>query len=114
MVKSVIGYITAALLIGLGLLFAWASSVQMASTRLPIGITLIAAGVGILYLIKRERPREMVQRIEVTGGLKARQIQCPSCSASLNLNEMKVTSGVPTIECRYCGNNFEMTEEPKW
>lgn len=112
--KSVLGYMAGAALIGLGLLFAWAASVQAASTRLPIALLMIAAGGMIIYLIQRRGPSEVVQKVEFSGGLKARQVQCPKCSAILDVSEMQVIGGVPSIRCKYCGNTFEVTEEPKW
>lgn len=112
--RSLVGYAAAAILIGLGLLFAWAGSVQMASTRVPIGLFMAAVGIGIAYLTNRRTPREVVQRVEVSGRMAAQEIQCPNCSASLDLGSMQVVDGVPTIKCPYCGNSFEVTEEPKW
>ncbi|KON29930.1 hypothetical protein AC482_05270 [miscellaneous Crenarchaeota group-15 archaeon DG-45] len=112
--RSAIGYAAAALLVGIGLLFAWAGSVRMAATRVPIGLLMVAVGAGIAYMISRQTPREVVQRVEVSGRMAAQEIQCPNCSASLDLSSMQVVGGVPTINCPYCGNSFEVTEEPKW
>ncbi len=112
--RSFIGYVAAAVLVGVGLLFAWAGSVRMASTRVPVGLFMVAVGIVIVYLVRRQAPREIVQRVEVSGRMAAQQIQCPNCSASLDLGSMEVVGGVPTVECPYCGNSFEVTEEPKW
>lgn len=112
--RSFIGYAAAAVLIGVGLLFAWAGSVRMAATRIPIGLFMIGVGIVIIYLVRRQVPSEVVQRVEVSGRMAAQEIQCPNCSASLDLSSMQVVGGVPTIICSYCGNSFEVTEEPKW
>jgi hypothetical protein len=112
--KSLIGYAAAVALIGLGLLFAWAASVQSASTRLPIALLMIASGIGVIYLIQRQKPTEIVQRVEVSGEVKAHPITCPFCSASLDPSLITVVDGVPTIKCTYCGRSFQVTEEPKW
>jgi len=112
--RSIVGYAAGAVLVGLGLLFAWAGSVRMAYTRIPVGLFMIAAGIGIVYLTQRRTPSEIVQRVEVSGRMAAQQIQCPHCSALMDLGSMEVVGGVPTVKCPYCGNSFEVTEEPKW
>lgn len=112
--RSIVGYLAVVVLIGLGLLFAMAASVQSAETRLPIALIMILAGVGIVYVVSRKPPSEIVQRVEVSGEMKAKQIQCPFCGASLDPSLMKIVDGVPTIKCTYCGNTFQVTEEPKW
>lgn len=112
--KSFIGYAAAAVLVGVGLLFAWAGSVRMAATRIPVGLFMVGAGIGIIYLVRRQAPSEVVQRVEVSGRMAAQEIQCPSCSASLDPSSMQVVGGVPTIKCTYCGKSFQVTEEPKW
>jgi len=112
--KSLIGYVAAAVLIGLGLLDAWAASVESASTRLPRALLMIASGIGVIYLVQRQKPTEIVQRVEVSGEVRARPITCPHCSASLDPSLISVVDGVPTIKCTYCGKSSQVTEEPKW
>ena len=112
--RSIVGYLVAVALIGTGLLFAIAASVQSAETRLPIALILIIAGAGTIYYVQRKPPSEIVQRVEVSGELRAKQITCPFCSASLDPGLMRIVDGVPTIKCTYCGNSFQVTEEPKW
>jgi len=112
--RPFIGYVSAAFLIGIGLLFAWAGSVRLAATRIPIGLFMVLAGVGIIYMVRRRVPREVVQKVDVSGRMVAQEVLCPHCSASLNLGTMVVVGGVPTIKCTYCDNSFEVTEEPKW
>jgi transcription elongation factor Elf1 len=75
---------------------------------------MIVAGIALAYYVQRHRPREIVQRIEVSGRMAAQKIECPNCSASLDPSSMEVVDGVPSIKCSYCGNSFEVTEEPKW
>jgi len=108
------GYVLVFILFCLGILFAWASSVAETGSRLSVGLISIASALIILYFIQRSKPTEMVQRVEVSGPIKAQEIQCPYCSAPLDLKLMKVVGGVPTIECPYCGRSFEVTEKPKW
>lgn len=113
-IKIVLGYLASAFLIILGLIFAWAASIQAALTRLPIAILMISLGVGIIYILQRRQPSQVIQKIEVSGELKAKVIQCPFCSASLDPSLMNIVDGVPTIRCSYCGKQFQIVEEPKW
>jgi len=110
----VFGYALVFTLLFLGIIFAIASSVQETASRLGVAIISIASALIILYLVQRSKPVEMVQRVEVSGPIKAQEIACPYCSAPLDLKLMKVVGGVPTITCPYCGRSFEVTEKPKW
>jgi len=55
-----------------------------------------------------------VQKLEVPGKIKVQAIKCPNCSASMDMNQIKIVDGVPLAKCPYCGHTFEITEEPKW
>jgi uncharacterized Zn-finger protein len=110
----VVGYVSVVVLFSLGILFAWASSVANTGSRLVIAFISIASALLTLYLLQRGKPTETIQRVEISGPIKAQEITCPYCSASLDLKTMKVVGGVPTIICPYCGRSFEVTEKPKW
>jgi len=113
-VERVFGYILVFILFFLGIILALASSVENAATRLGGALISIASALIILYFLQRKKPVEMVQRVEISGPIKAQEIQCPYCSAPLDLKLMKVVGGIPTIQCTYCGRSFEVTEKPKW
>jgi predicted Zn finger-like uncharacterized protein len=118
---TVLGGIAVALLFFFAVIFALASSyvgipVQTAQTRLLtsgflfiIGLAVIA---GIYYVTRK--PKTVIQRLEVSGQMKAAQIKCPNCGGSIDTNQIKIVSGVPYVKCPYCGTSFEVTEEPKW
>jgi transposase-like protein len=74
---------------------------------------LFVVGFGIAYYISR-RPKTIVQRLELSGQMKAVPLKCPNCSASVNTSKIKIVSGVPYATCPYCGQTFEVAEEPKW
>ncbi|MFB0543207.1 MAG: hypothetical protein ACETVR_00350 [Candidatus Bathyarchaeia archaeon] len=112
--SRLLGYALASTLFLLGLLFAWASSVRYTTSRLGVALISIASALAILYLLQRGKPTEIVQRVELSGPIKAQELQCPYCSASLDLDQVKVVDGVPMIKCPYCGRSFEVTEKPKW
>lgn len=113
---TVLGAIAVAVLFFFAVIFALAASVQATLTRLVtsgilfvIGVTLI---VGIYYTSRK--PKTVIQRVEVSGQMKASSIKCPNCGASVDANQIKIVSGVPYATCPYCGNTFEVIEEPKW
>jgi DNA-directed RNA polymerase subunit RPC12/RpoP len=113
---TVLGAIAVAVLFFFSVIFALAASVQATLTRLVtsgilfvIGVALI---VGIYYTTRK--PKTVIQRLEVSGQMKAVSIKCPNCSASIDANKIKIISGVPYVTCPYCGTTFEVTEEPKW
>jgi len=115
-IVTVLGAIAVAVVFFFAVIFALAASVQSTFTRLltsgilfVIGIAIIA---GIYYTTRK--PKTVIQRLEVSGQMKAASIKCPNCSASVDANSIKIVSGVPYATCPYCGTTFEVTEEPKW
>ena len=113
-IVTVLGAIAVAVVFFFAVIFALAASYQ--PTRLitsgilfVIGIAII---VGIYYTTRK--PKTIIQRLEVTGQMKAASIKCPNCGASVEPNQIKIVSGVPYATCPYCGTTFEVTEEPKW
>lgn len=110
---TVLGAIAVAVLFFFGAIFAIAASVQATLTRLTASLILFAIGVAVAYYITR-KPKTVIHQVELSGQMKAAPIKCPHCSASINVNKIKIVSGVPYATCDYCGNTFEVTEEPKW
>jgi len=115
--KTVLGAIAIAVLFFFGIIFAWSAgasiSVELKATRLIIATMLFVVGFGIAYYITR-KPKTIVQRLEVSGQMKAVALKCPNCSASVDADKIKIVSGVPYATCPYCGQTFEIAEEPKW
>jgi uncharacterized membrane protein len=108
---TVLGAIAVAVLFIFGIIFALAS--VYASTRLIVAALLFLVGFGIAYYISRQ-PKTIVQKVEFSGQMQAVAIKCPNCSASVDAKSIKIVSGVPYATCPYCGNTFEVAEEPKW
>jgi len=115
--KTVLGTITIAVLFFFGIIFAWSTgadiSAELKVTRLIIAAMLFIVGFGIAYYITK-KSTTIIQRLEVSGQMKAVPIRCPNCSASVDADQIKIVSGVPYATCPYCGQTFEVTEEPKW
>lgn len=110
--KAVIGYVSSAVLLIFGVIFALAS--VYAPTRLVVSALLFLTGFGILYYIRRQQPVQITQKLEVPGQIKVQMLKCANCSAALDINQIEIVKGVPSIRCSYCGHTFEVTEEPKW
>jgi uncharacterized membrane protein len=109
--KTIFGAIAIAVLFFFGIIFALASVYE--PTRLIVSAILFIVGFGIAYYITK-KPTTIIQKLEVSGQMKAVPIRCPNCSASVDANQIKIVSGVPYATCPYCGQTFEVTEEPKW
>ena len=109
--KTILGAIAVAVLFFFGIIFALASVYQL--TRLIVAAMLFVVGFGIAYYIVR-KPQTIIQKLEVSGEMKAAALKCPNCSASIDANKIRIVSGVPYVTCPYCGHTFEVTEEPKW
>jgi uncharacterized membrane protein len=120
-ILTILGAIAVAVLFFFSVIFALSSSAsivtaQTAQTRLIISGMLFIIGIAVvvgIYYTNR-KPKTVIQRLEVSGQLKAAPLKCPNCSASIGVNQIKIVSGVPYATCAYCGNTFEVTEEPKW
>ncbi len=113
-IVTILGAIAVAVVFFFAIIFALAASYQ--ATRLVTSGILFVIGtviiVGIYYTTRK--PKTVIQRLEVSGQMKAASINCPNCGASVDPNQIKIVSGVPYVTCPYCGNTFEVTEEPKW
>jgi DNA-directed RNA polymerase subunit RPC12/RpoP len=115
--KTILGAIVIAVLFFFGIIFAWSTGadipLELKVTRLIIAAMLFIVGFGIAYYVTK-KPTTIIQKLEVSGQMKAVPIRCPNCSASVDANQIKIMSGVPYATCPYCGQTFEVTEEPKW
>lgn len=115
--KRVLGVIAIAVLFFFGIIFAWSTgaaiSAELKATRLITAAMLFVVGFGIAYYITK-KPKTIIQKLEVSGQMGTVGLKCPNCSASVDADRIKIVSGVPYATCPYCGQTFEITEEPKW
>ena len=112
--RMALGAILVAVLFFFGIVFALASA--YAPARLAVAVILFVSGFGVvavLYILGR-RPSQVVQRIELSGAMKAVPITCPNCGGSIPPDKIKIVDGVPYATCSYCGHTVEVAEEPKW
>jgi len=115
--KTVLGAIAIAVLLFFGIIFAWSTGadipIELKATRLIVAAMLFVVSFGIAYYITK-KPKTIIQRLEVSGQMKAVALKCPNCSASVDAEKIRIVSGVPYATCPYCRQTFEVTEEPKW
>ncbi len=111
--KIALGAVAVAVLLFFSIIFAISSSVDNTFTRLAVAVLLCVAAFGIAYYVTR-KPKTVIQKLEVSGEMKAVALKCPNCSASVDAGNITIMSGVPYATCPYCGHTFEVAEEPKW
>jgi hypothetical protein len=120
-ITAVLGAIASAVLLFFGFIFLLsAGSITLTSgqqvLRLIEGAILLIVGFAIAYVsyVFSRKPTTVIHQLEISGQMKAAPLKCPHCSASVDANQIKIVSGVPYATCTYCGNTFEVAEEPKW
>lgn len=113
---TVIGGIAVTICFFFAIIFGIAASVQATASRLFVSVILFAVGIAVIAVVwyLNRRPKTIVQRLELSGQMKATSIRCPNCGGSIEASQIKITQGVPYVKCPYCGITFEVTEEPKW
>jgi len=112
--RLLLGTFVVIILFFFGIVFALAS--VYAPMRLAVSAILFIAGFAViatLYIITK-KPTKIIQRVELSGEMKAVPFKCPNCGASIQPNRIKIMNGVPYATCSYCGNTVEIAEEPKW
>jgi hypothetical protein len=105
-------YLVSAGLIFLGIIFIISTNLGI-SYFLEGLVFLIVAGA-LLVLTREKKPLEIKQTIAVTGPVKVKEVRCPNCNAIVDPTKVTVSEGKPYVTCSYCGNRFELTEEPTW
>lgn len=109
--KTILGVAAAAVLFFFGIIFALAAAYS--PIRFLTAAFLLAVGFAIAYYLAR-KPKMAIQKLEVSGELRAIGLKCLNCGASVDVSRIKVVSGIPYATCQYCGHTFEVAEEPKW
>ena len=105
-------YIVSAILIFLGLIFI--ISTNLGLTYFFVGLAfLIVAGL-LLYLGRGKKQIEIKQTLTLSGTPIAKEVKCLYCGAIVDPTKPEIVGGRPYVTCSYCGNKFELTEEPKW
>ncbi len=109
---KILVYLGSAALIFLGIIYV--ISANLGITYFLTGLAFLAFAALLLILSREKKPLEIKQTVAVTGPIKAKEVRCPNCSAIVDPTTAEVVDGKPYVTCRYCGNKFELTEEPTW
>ncbi len=109
---KIIVYIASAVLIFLGAVYI--ISINLGITYFLTGLVFLVLAGLLLVFSREKKPLEIRQTVAVTGPIKAKEVHCPYCSAIVDPTKAEVVDGKPYVTCRYCGNKFEITEEPTW
>ena len=96
--KLVLGGILVAILFFFGIIFAFASSYE--NTRLVVSGLFFVVGFAILYYITR-KPNVNIQKLELSGQMKAVSLKCPNCSASIKSDRIKIDRCNSSLEDYY-------------
>lgn len=111
-VAKIAVYIISALLLFLGSMFIM--SFNLGIFYFLVGVIFTSIAIILLVLSRERKPVEIKQTISVSGPIKVREVRCPVCGAIIDITKTSVVAGKPVVTCNYCGNNFEITEEPLW
>lgn len=101
----------------LGLIFlVSAVSAGMVARYIFAGVFLLS-GIAVLYVITR-KPKvtevRAVQQLELRGGEQLQELSCKKCGGALSRQNVKILNGIVTVDCPYCNQMYEMTEELQW
>ena len=108
----ILTYLISAVLIVFGLIFM--ISANLGIVYFFIGLALIALAVLILVLTRPRKTVEIKQTLTLSGTPTIKEVKCPNCGAMVDPTKPEIINGRPYVTCRYCGNKFELTEEPRW
>ena len=105
-------YLASAILVFLGIIFI--ISTNLGITYFFEGLAFLVVAGFLLFMSREKKPLEIKQTMTVTGPLKVNEIRCSNCNAIVDPTKTEVVDGKPYVTCKYCGNKFELTEEPTW
>lgn len=121
---KLIAYMAAAILIFFGVLFMWAAFSPNTANQwgtLFTGMVILGAGFILIFFASRRKPAapgDFIQNvslnIDLPGQVHLEKITCENCGNPLSKNDIKIVAGAPTVNCPYCGQVYQLTEEPKW
>lgn len=108
----ILAYLASAVLIFLGVVFM--ISVNLGIVYFFEGLVFLAVACFLLVLSREKKPLEIKQSLTVTGPIIAKEVRCPNCNAVVDPTKAEIFEGKLYVKCSYCGNKFELTEEPTW
>ncbi|MEO0252024.1 MAG: hypothetical protein ABIM44_07285 [candidate division WOR-3 bacterium] len=109
---KIVIYVISTLLLFLGVVFIISFNLGLA--YFFVGLTLTSIAIMLLFFSRERKQVEIRQTISVGGPIKVKEVRCPVCGAVMDVTKVRIVAGRPVVTCNYCGNNFEITEEPLW
>jgi hypothetical protein len=113
----ILGYIFAALLIVLGVLFVVAAAASGLWPRYLVGGILVGAGLVLVAIVRAKVPArkvEVTRKVDLTGDVKLEELRCSKCGASLDSKSVTMKQGAVFVSCPYCNSEYQIEEAPKW
>ncbi len=119
---KIIGYIIAAVLVLLGVLFIIAATSPESGNpggTLLAGVLMVVIGLGIIVAVRLREPKPeqqvtIRQEIEIGGDVEMEALKCESCGAQLDKSAISLVEGAVMVSCPYCSATYQIVEEPKW
>ena len=112
-----VGYIFAALLVLLGLLFCLSALSTGKIMFWAFAGVLIGAAAMILYFVRMRVPEQKItltQKIDLSGDVKLEEMKCRNCGGVLDAKSVSVQAGAVFVKCPYCDSQYQIEEAPKW
>jgi hypothetical protein len=104
-----------------GLMFIIATVGDLAANRLTATIMFGGAGASlviaiILAYISQRQPTAVVVGVELPRNIDVSHLKCKNCGGALSRDAMTFdrATGAITINCPYCKQTYQLTEEVKW
>ena len=115
----IVGYIAAAILIIIGVLFILGSfsATGGGGSQLLQGVIMVLIGFVIVYFAARKpasNTTNVTMNIDLPGNVNMDTIKCKSCGGTITKNDISMVAGAPMVTCPYCHTSYQLTEDPKW
>lgn len=113
----ILGYILAALLVLLGILFVVAGAASGLWPRHVVGGVLIASGLVLVAILRARTPQrkvEVTQKIDIGGDASLERLRCTSCGGALDRKAVSLEAGAVFVSCPYCSASYQIEEAPRW
>lgn len=85
------------------------------------GVLVTGASLAIIWFAVRVKPsgpatasQNVTLNIDLPAGVQMEKLKCTNCGNPITINDIKMVAGAPTVNCPYCGQMYQLSEEPKW
>jgi hypothetical protein len=104
-----------------GLMFIIATVGDLAANWLTAMIMFGGAGASlivaiVLAYISQRQPTAVVVGVELPRNIDVSRLKCKNCGGQLDRDAMTFdrATGAITINCPFCGQTYQLTEDVKW